>query len=265
MVTSANADIVLLRSGKNSASARAGAHRHPARPLALGPTGRETRNNKMSALRQALDSAVLDGLIKGNPCFGIKNAKHQTPEPDPFSIEEVEIVLADMRKYYPPQIVSYFEFKFFTGLRTSESLAIKWSAIDWSRHTMLVSEGIVMGLERDRTKIGEVRSVQLNTRAMQALQRQKQHTFLRGDFIFLDPKDNERWRNDEPPRKTYWNPTLKRLRIRRRSPYETRHTYATMLLMAGATPAWSAKQLGHAVEVFCRKYAPLDRRARQCV
>ncbi|HEX7439829.1 MAG TPA: integrase, partial [Caldimonas sp.] len=74
-------------------------------------------------------------------------------------------------------------------------------------------------------------------------------------FIFLDPKDNERWRNDEPPRKTYWNPTLKRLGIRRRNPYETRHTYATMLLMAGATPAWSAKQLGHAVEVFCRKYA----------
>ena len=29
-----------------------------------------------------------------------------------------------------------------------------------------------------------------------------------------------------------------------------RHTYATMLLMAGATPAYAAKQMGHSVEMY---------------
>jgi integrase len=53
----------------------------------------------------------------------------------------------------------------------------------------------------------------------------------------------------------YWRPALTRLGIRYRSPYETRHTYATMMLMAGMTPAFCAKQLGHSVEMFLRTYS----------
>jgi integrase len=34
-----------------------------------------------------------------------------------------------------------------------------------------------------------------------------------------------------------------------------RHTYATTLLMAGANPAWCAKQLGHSIEMFHQHYA----------
>jgi integrase len=34
-----------------------------------------------------------------------------------------------------------------------------------------------------------------------------------------------------------------------------RHSYATAMLMAGMTPAFCAKQLGHSVEVFLNTYA----------
>jgi integrase len=43
--------------------------------------------------------------------------------------------------------------------------------------------------------------------------------------------------------------------MRYRPPYNTRHTYATMKLMAGVTPAFRAKQLVHSVEMFLRTYA----------
>ena len=43
--------------------------------------------------------------------------------------------------------------------------------------------------------------------------------------------------------------------MRYRPPYNTRHTYATMMLMGGMTPAFCAKQLGHSVEMFLRTYA----------
>ncbi len=56
-------------------------------------------------------------------------------------------------------------------------------------------------------------------------------------------------------RRSYWEPTLRRLGMRYRPPYNTRHTYATMMLMAGMTPAFCAKQLGHSVEMFLRTYA----------
>ncbi|MFY0477114.1 hypothetical protein [Achromobacter marplatensis] len=34
-----------------------------------------------------------------------------------------------------------------------------------------------------------------------------------------------------------------------------RHTYATVILMAGMTPAFCAKQLGHSVEMFLKTYS----------
>jgi integrase len=52
--------------------------------------------------------------------------------------------------------------------------------------------------------------------------------------------------------------------VRHREAYQTRHTYATMLLMAGANPAWAAKQLGHSVQVFLKVYSKwIDGKASQ--
>ena len=62
--------------------------------LATEPTwSGKTRNNKVSVLRQALDLAIRDEIIGANPVDGIESAPHQSPVPDPFSIEEVEAIL----------------------------------------------------------------------------------------------------------------------------------------------------------------------------
>jgi integrase len=226
--------------------------------LATEPTWTgKTRNNKVSVLRQALQLAVRDGVLTSNPVDGIEAAKHQKPPPDPFSIEETELILADMHARYHPQVANYFETKFFSGTRTSESLGVRWPSIDWRLSQMMVSEGIVLGEHKDNTKTNDARLVQLNSRALASLKAQKAHTFMvdKTGWVFLDPKTGERWVDDWTPREMYWRPCLTRLGIRYRSPYETRHTYATMMLMAGMTPAFCAKQLGHSVEMFLRTYS----------
>ncbi|EKD73099.1 MAG: hypothetical protein ACD_45C00462G0002 [uncultured bacterium] len=38
---------------------------------------------------------------------------------------------------------------------------------------------------------------------------------------------------------------VKKAGVRYRNPYQTRHTYASMLLSAGENPLWVAKQMGH--------------------
>jgi len=43
--------------------------------------------------------------------------------------------------------------------------------------------------------------------------------------------------------------------ISNRSPFCGRHTYATMMLMAGMTPTFCAKRLWPSVEIFLRTYA----------
>lgn len=216
----------------------------------------KTRNNKLSVLRQALDLAIRDGALRSNPCDGIEAAKHQKPEPDPFTRDEAEAILVDLREHYHPQIALYFAVKFYTGVRTSESLALRWDSIDWRRAQMAVREGIVLGEHVERTKTHAARQVQLNSHALAALKAQKAHTFLRKDgWIFTDPRTGERWLSDEGPRENFWRPALKRLGIRYRSPYETRHTYATTMLMAGVRPAFGARQLGHSIEQFLRTYS----------
>lgn len=50
-------------------------------------------------------------------------------------------------------------------------------------------------------------------------------------------------------------PVLKALGIRERRQYDTRHTYATMCLMAGMNPAFIVSQLGHSVEMLLSTYA----------
>ena len=227
------------------------------RALSTEPTwSGKTRNNKTSVLRLVLALAMRDQLITSNPIDGLESAPHQRPLPDPFSMEEAEAILAGLGDKYGPQIANYFGVKFFTGMRTSESLAMRWEAIDWRLEHVMVADAIVLGEHKDNTKTNIARLVQLNSRAMEYLRAQKQHSFLLPDgWVFPDPKTKERWVDDWTPREMYWRPTLKRLGIRYRSPYQTRHTYATMLLMAGVAPAYGAKQLGHSVEMFLRTYA----------
>jgi integrase len=76
-----------------------------------------------------------------------------------------------------------------------------------------------------------------------------------GGHVWLDPRYGTPWVDERAFRRSYWTPMLKALGIRYRRPYNLRHTRATMLLMAGAAPAWCAKQLGHSVEVFLSTYA----------
>lgn len=216
----------------------------------------KTRNNKTSVLRLALDLALRDEDIKASPVAGMEAAPHQKDPPDPFEMPEVEQILSHMRSRYGEQIADYFEFKFFSGLRTGESLAVDWKNVDFNRRQLLVAETITLGEHKKRTKTNSTRVVELNSRAYAALLRMKKHTFMLPDgWVFRAPMTGERWADDSGPRKRYWMPTLKRLGIRYRSPYQTRHTYATMMLMAGVTPAYAAKQLGHSVEMFLRIYS----------
>jgi integrase len=53
----------------------------------------------------------------------------------------------------------------------------------------------------------------------------------------------------------YFQAALTELGIRARRPYNCRHTYATMCLMAGMNPAFIATQLGHSVQMLLSTYA----------
>lgn len=202
-------------------------------------------NNHLSALRECLNAAIGDKLIKDSPANGIKNLKVQRPEPDPFEVVEREQILTYMHDRYPEQIWNYYVVAFHTGLRPSEQIALEPGDVDWKKRKLRVQRSIVEQEEKS-TKTSRVRYVDLSDDALAALTRQKKHTFFKGKKLFENPVTNQPWRDEHSQRVVYFVPALKALGLRHRDAYQTRHTFATTLLMGHVNPAYIAKQLGHA-------------------
>jgi integrase len=207
-------------------------------------------------IRGPFELAKRDKHIAENPCDGIESKDVQQPSPDPFSQEEVGQILAHLASHRPAQIHNFAQLMFYSGLRTSEGIGLRWENVDFRAREMLIAGGNVYDDEADTTKTSKARVVLLSAPAFDALQRQKVHTFLQGEHVFHDPKTGAPWKYQTiTDVRSYWAITLKQLGIRYRRPYNMRHTYATLGIMSGARPAFLANQLGHSLQVFFQVYA----------
>lgn len=206
----------------------------------------KTINNELIPLRSALQSAMDDRLIPSNPASAIKNLKHQRPLPDPFTPEEMEAILADLKARAPTEVWAYYQFAFCTGLRPSEQIIVRWGKVDWGAPSVRIDTARTYSQEKG-TKTSTIRDVDLTPRALEALTAMKAVTFMKGldHPIFANPATGDPWATDEYQRTTWFQPALKRLGIRHRGAVQTRHTYATTALMGGVNPAYISRQMGH--------------------
>jgi integrase len=204
------------------------------------------RNDMLIPVRQVFKLAIQDREINYNPCDGIDNGKVQKEPPDPFTIAEVNTILRHIANNYNAQVLNYFEFMFFSGVRPQEAIALKWTEIDFNNGMARIRRVRTASTDRETTKTNLIRDIELNSRALKAITSQKQFTFLSSEYVFNNPVTNKQWNSEAAQAKRYWRPTIKKLGIRYRVPYQMRHTYATLNLMAGANPMWVSKMMGHA-------------------
>lgn len=212
-------------------------------------------SNILSVFRKALQDAVDDELIEINPLYGWTYENKEAPKKEsdvqPFSQEEQEAILSVL----DGQARNMVQFFFWTGLRTSELVALDWTDIDWQRGSIFVTKALTQAAdeaENPKTNAGN-REVKLLAPAMEALLDQKQYTYLNNKEIFQNPRTKERWTGDQAIRKNIWVSALKLAKVRYRRPYQTRHTYASMMLTAGESIAWLAQQIGHSDWGMLRK------------
>lgn len=213
-------------------------------------------SNILSVFRKALQDAVEDELIETNPLYGWSYENKEAPKKEsdvqPFSQEEQSAILSVL----DGQAKNMMQFFFWTGLRTSELVALDWTDIDWKRGSIFVTKAMTQAskniAEIPKTNAGN-REVKILAPAMQALLDQKQYTYLKNTEIFQNPRTAERWTGDQAIRKNIWVSALKLAKVRYRRPYQTRHTYASMMLTAGESIAWLAQQIGHSDWGMLRK------------
>ncbi|MCK6436000.1 site-specific integrase [Rivihabitans pingtungensis] len=209
--------------------------------------GNKRIGNMLSIMRAALDAAVDDELIEQNPLARWTYRRREplkTDDIDPFSAAEQMAILENME----PAGRNMIQFAFWTGLRTSELIALEWADIDFLRGYARIDKALTQAADAEestKTRAGR-RDVKLLAPALAALSSQKSITYLTGGKIFINPRTREPWCGDQAIRKTLWTPALKRAGVRYRRPYQTRHTYASMMLSAGESPMWVASQMGHA-------------------
>lgn len=209
--------------------------------LAELPCTNKRKNNILIPLRQLYDDLYHDEIIDKNPLSRVKNLSIDTREPEPFSAEEVSKILMQLQS----QEKNLIQFAFWSGLRTSELIALRWQDIDLEQNRLYVRIAKVRGhLKGTKTKSGS-REITLQPQAREALLNQQSFTGKQNNCVFHDPRTNQPWKDDQAIRKTIWTPALKKTGIKYRNPYQTRHTFASTLLSRGEQPMFVAQQMGH--------------------
>lgn len=218
----------------------------------------KTIRNILTPLRNVIEIAINDDIIQNNPLDRVKLSKLLSREAlqsafvvDPFNIMEINAILAVCEG----QEKNLWKFAFATGMRTSEFIALEWPSIDWVGHTIPVERVRVEGITKPymKTDAGK-RSINMRQAAFEALKDQQAYTKLAGGLVFLDPRYNDGWADDQALKKR-WMRILSKAGVRYRNPYQTRHTFASTLLSTGHNPLYVAQQMGHkGTEMIMKTY-----------
>ncbi|MBO1520699.1 site-specific integrase [Oceanisphaera pacifica] len=196
-------------------------------------------NHIMTYLRLILNEAA-DRLGYESPWRNIKALPMPRADIQPFSLEEVSMLLAKIRPDFRP----YYTVRFFTGLRTGEIDGLTWEHVDFGARLIHIHQALVRGKLGPTKTSGSYRTLSMSQRVYDALFEQWGRTGEKSEFVFCA-------RNGEPLNhrnvtRRVWYPLLEHLDLAKRNPYQTRHTAATLWLAAGENPEWIARQLGHA-------------------
>ena len=219
------------------------------------------RKGAVRLVTSLFNQAVSDELITRNPARSIPATRVVKRELDPFSRLEADEVISKLYEVTSGLQTIYacfFEFSFYTGMRPGEAMALRWSEVDTRNRTARVCRIRLYGKIQERTKTKTSREVLLNDQALQALEKARLLTAARSDYVFAPEGSGDRselYVRSETGPKRYWLLALRKLGMRHRRMYDTRHTYATMCLMSGMNPAFIAAQLGHSIQILLSTYA----------
>jgi integrase len=205
---------------------------------------KKTYNNAISILRRAFEFGYRNHPEQHNPARSLRSArlkKGDRPKIDPFCMQDAETLIAAIHRDWGEAQGNYDEFRFFTGMRPSEEIALVLSDLDVVNGIVSVNKARVAGVDRCQTKTGEDRRITLCPRALVALRRQlalrarlEAAGVIRHDHVFFHETGEPFWSLLIPGKR--WRATLSSLQLRYRRPYTARHSSVSWNLMADKNP-----------------------------
>lgn len=207
----------------------------------------------LSARRINLILLVLKMILKAAryPLIGVKKLREEKTDVDPLAPDELEAFLAKCQVWWRP----FFTVSFYSGARPGELAALKWGDIDGRTNKFRIRARRYRGVESTPKTKSSTRDVDMLSPVTEALKVQRaQQAAIRlkrgagkseagTDYVFTGPEGG--FLNLNFLREKIWYPTLDGAKLRRRTFYQTRHTFASNALAAGENPKWVADMLGH--------------------
>jgi integrase len=212
----------------------------------------------LAVLRTMLQEAVNEGILPVNPVMKLgkfyRSARRIKEKVDPFTIEELHAIEARCREKFPEHY-SFILCMARTGMRIGEVTALQWIDIDFSKNYIIVRRNIPHHSQVETTKtVASQRKVNMSPELAEELKRlrteHKKQALADGKAF-----DMEAWvfpNEDGSPMhysnflRRVWHKVQDQSKVRRRTPHDLRHTWASHMLAAGADLAYVSAQLGHA-------------------
>lgn len=132
---------------------------------------------------------------------------------------------------------------FLTGMRPNELIGLKWLNVDFDLRLVSIREGRVMGMDGPPKTVSSYRDVDMLDPLFGVLAEHRRLALPDARYVFVGKEGQPLEVNNL--RNRYWKPALERARLRDRTMYQTRHTFASLMLSHGEDPLWVARMLGH--------------------
>jgi integrase len=214
---------------------------------AAGCSAKQT-NEATSLLSAILGRAVEAGRLPGNPCAGLRRLPTRVERPralSPIEAEKIRAALPTLRDR------ALWGLMYAAGLRPEEALALRWRSVG---SVLTIDEAFSYG-ELKGTKTNRRRTVPVAGPLADDLALLGESVAADPDALVVPNRDGGHLHLGNWRRRVSYKATAAAGVTA--TPYDGRHTYVSLLVNAGLTPAPIAARSGHSVEEMWRTYAHL--------
>ncbi len=191
---------------------------------------------KYSYVNEMIEKNIMDLVDKKSKIF--KDNKSSSVKY--YTKEEIKMILENSDGWF--QV--YLSTLFYTGIRTGESLALKWTDIDFENNTITIQRNIRHGKVKNSTKTGIVNIVDMAIPLKNLLIKYRSFS-TSSEWLFPNPNTLVPYWESKSIINTYFKPLLKTLNIEYKTLYASRHSFASIMVENNVPLTYIQKQLGH--------------------